>query len=308
MFGFMSLFTQSVFVSGGIFAIATCGLYITLAAGQTSVMTQALVGVGGYAAGVASVELHVSFLVSIAFGLVAGAIVGAVVAWLLRQMNGMVLGVATIAIGQALSLIASNISSLGGSLGYSGVPLQTTINWVAFFLVVVLVGFAWLRRTHLGLALLAVGKEPAVAEAIGISSTFMRVWAFAMGGALTGIAGALQAHWLSVVEPTDLGFANEALIFMYLIVGGTATPWGAVLGAIGINWLLEGLLFTGSARFWILGVLLVVVIILRPRGLLTRRNLPAEGTSFFRWPPRPLRLTARPGAGATTTRSTAGGD
>lgn len=276
MFGFLSLYAQSVFVTGGIFAIAASGLYITLAAGQTSVMTQALVGVGGYAAGVSSVELHVGFLPSLLFGAVAGAIVGAIVAFLLRQMNGMVLGVATIAIGQALSMIASNIPALGGSLGYSGIALQTTINWVVLLLVIVMIGFTWLRRTHLGLAILAVGKEPAVAEALGISSTFARVWAFALGGVLTGVAGALQAHWLSVVEPTDLGFANEALIFMYLIVGGTGTPWGAVLGAIGINWLLEGLKFTGSARFWILGILLVVVVLLRPRGLLPRRNLPAE--------------------------------
>ena len=281
MFGFMSPYAQSVFVTGGIFAIATCGLYVTLAAGQVSVMTQALVGVGGYAAGYASVQWNASFLPSLALGAVAGAIVGAIVALLLRKMSGMVLGVATIAIGQALSLVASNIPALGGSLGYSGVSLETTINWVAILLVVVMIMFTFVRRTHLGLALLAVGKEPAVAEALGISSTFVRVWAFALGGILTGLAGALQAHWLSVVEPTDLGFANEALIFMYLIVGGMSSPWGAVLGAIGINWLLEALKFSGSARFWILGVLLVLVVLSRPQGIIPRRNLPAEGTNLF---------------------------
>lgn len=68
---------------------------------------------------------------------------------------------------------------------------------------------------------------------------------------------------------------------MYLIVGGTGTPWGAVVGAIGINWLLEALKFSGSDRFWILGVLLVVVIILRPRGLLPRKNLPYEEPHIF---------------------------
>jgi branched-chain amino acid transport system permease protein len=198
----------------------------------------------------------------------------------------MVLGVATIAIGQALSMIASNIPAIGGSLGYSGVSLETTINWVALFLVIALLVFTFLRRTHLGLALLAVGKEPAVAEALGISSTFVRVWAFAFGGVLTGLAGALQAHWLSVVEPTDLGFANEALIFMYLIVGGLSSPWGAALGAIGINWLLEALKFTGSDRFWILGILLVVVVLSRPQGIIPRRNLPAERKSLLHRKPR----------------------
>ena len=276
-FGFLSPYVQGVFVNGGIFAIAALGLYLSLASGQVSVMHQALVGVGGYAAGVVSVQLGMPLVISLLFGMLAGALVGAVVAVLLREMNGMVLGVATIAIGQALSLIAANISSLGGSLGYTGVSLQTTLTWVVGVLVVAMVGFSWLRRTRLGLAVLAVGKEPAVAEALGISSKFVRVWAFGTGGALAGIAGGLQAHWLSLVEPTSLGFAYEALLFMYLIIGGLSSPWGAVAGAIGVTWLLEALRFTGSSRYWILGLILVIVIILRPQGLIPRRSLRAEG-------------------------------
>jgi branched-chain amino acid transport system permease protein len=232
-FGFMSPYAQGVFVSGGIFAIATIGLYVTITSGQVSVMHQALVGVGGYAAGVASVQLGLPLVGSLLFGLVAGALVGGVVALLLREMNGMVLGVATIAIGQALSLIAANIPQLGGSLGYTGISLQTTLTWVVGILIIVMAGLSWLRHTHFGLALLAVGKEPAVAEALGMSATFVRVWAFGVGGALAGIAGGLQAHWLSLQEPTALGFAYEALLFMYLIIGGVGSPWGALVGAVG---------------------------------------------------------------------------
>jgi ABC-type branched-subunit amino acid transport system permease subunit len=110
-----------------------------------------------------------------------------------------------------------------------------------------------------------------------MSATFVRVWAFGVGGALAGIAGGLQAHWLSLVEPTALGFAYEALLFMYLIIGGVGSPWGALVGAVGVTWLLEALRFTGSARYWILGLVLVVVIILRPQGLIARRGLKAEG-------------------------------
>jgi branched-chain amino acid transport system permease protein len=277
LFGFLSPYVQGVFVTGGIFAIATIGLYVTITSGQISVMHQALVGVGGYAAGVVSVRLGLPFVASIFFGALAGAVVGGIVSFLLREMDGMVLGVATIAIGQALSLIAANISSLGGSLGYTGVPLQTTLEWVVGILILVLAGFSWLRRTRLGLAILAVGKEPAVAEALGISSKFVRVWAFGVGGALAGIAGGLQAHWLSLVEPTSLGFAYEALLFMYLIIGGVGSPWGALVGAVGVTWLLEALRFTGSSRYWILGLILVMVIIVRPQGLIARRSLKAEG-------------------------------
>ena len=222
-------------MSGGIFAIATIGLYVTITSGQVSVMHQALVGVGGYAAGVASVQLGLPLVGSLLFGLVAGALVGGVVALLLREMNGMVLGVATIAIGQALSLIAANIPQLGGSLGYTGISLQTTLTWVVGILIIVMAGLSWLRHTHFGLALLAVGKEPAVAEALGMSATFVRVWAFGVGGALAGIAGGLQAHWLSLQEPTALGFAYEALLFMYLIIGGVGSPWGALVGAVGVT-------------------------------------------------------------------------
>ena len=64
---------------------------------------------------------------------------------------------------------------------------------------------------------------------------------------------------------------------MYLIMGGAGSPWGALVGAIGINWLLEALQFTGSARYWILGLVLVVVIILRPQGLIARRTSGPRG-------------------------------
>jgi branched-chain amino acid transport system permease protein len=148
---------------------------------------------------------------------------------------------------------------------------------VVGILVIVMAALSWMRHTHFGLALLAVGKEPAVAEALGMSSTLVRVWAFGVGGALAGIAGGLQAHWLSLVEPTALGFAYEALLFMYLIIGGVGSPWGALFGAIGVTWLLEALRFTGSGRYWILGLLLVIVIILRPQGLFARRSLKADG-------------------------------
>lgn len=295
-----SPYVQGVFVTGIIFSIATMGLYVTYASGQISVMHMALVGVGGYAGGMASVALNLPFVVSLLFGAAIAGCMGAAVALLLRRMSDMVLMVATIAIGQGLSLVASNVSALGGSLGYLGIPLYTTVGTAFVVLAIVVIVLIFLRRTTYGVAVVAVGKEPTVAEALGISTLGVRMAAFAAGASLAGIAGVLQAHWLGLVDPTSLGFSNEAPLFIYMIIGGSSTLWGALLGGVGLTWLEEGLRVVGSNRFWILGLVLVIVVILRPQGLLVRRSLRSDGRVLLWKRGAPQAVAADAGGGDGT--------
>jgi branched-chain amino acid transport system permease protein len=273
MIAFLTPYTEGVLTTGAIFAIAGMGLVVTLMSGQFSVAHAALMGLGGYAAGVTAVELGWSFPATLAIGVFTGALTGAVLGFLLRRMSGMLLGIATLAIGQAISLTVINIEYLGASVGYAGVPLRTGFigSWVILFAVLAIL--TYVRRTRFGLAMLAVGKDETVAEALGISALIMRVWAFALGGAFAGLAGALLIQFVGLIQPNDLAFTAEVQLFIYVIVGGMTTPWGAVLGAVGILWLLEALRFSTLDRYWILGLILVIVVLVRPSGLLVRRNL-----------------------------------
>ncbi len=120
-------YVESVLVVACIYSLVTLGLQVTISSGQFSVMHAALMGVGGYASGVVSVQYHLPFLVALSAGaLVAGAL-GVVVAVMLRRTSGLLLGIVTVALGQSLSLIAENVAPLGGSQGCTGIPLETTL-------------------------------------------------------------------------------------------------------------------------------------------------------------------------------------
>jgi branched-chain amino acid transport system permease protein len=278
----VSPYAQSVFILAFTYAVVTLGLQVTVSSGQFSVAHAALMGVGGYAGGIATVRWHIAFALSLAFGAAVGGLLGGIMAVVLRRTSGMLLGTVTIALGQAISVIARNTRSVGGSQGYSGIPLRTTLPWASGCALVALFVALGLRRSRIGLTMLANQRDETVAGSLGINPLAVRLWGFAVGGALAGLGGVLLAHNNGIIEPKDLSFAAEPLFFIFLMVGGMSTPWGAFFGAIGMWWFQEWLRFGNSGKFlflnradryWILGLVLVAVVLLRPTGALVRRPL-----------------------------------
>jgi branched-chain amino acid transport system permease protein len=282
-------YIDGVLVVAFAYACVTVGLQITLASGQFSVTHAALMGLGAYAGGIATKAWHWPFVASLALGLAVGAAFGAALAILLQRTSGVLLGTVTIAIGQALSIIIRNTTEIlgvktGGSQGLTGIPTKSTLAWASAALAFALVAALTLRRSRVGMAMLALGKDEAVARSLGISQLSTRLWGFAGGGALAGLGGVLIAHNDGVIQPANLSFASEPLFFIFLMVGGVTTPWGAVAGTIGVWWLQELLRFPWTAnghflflqqsdRYWILGALLVVAVIFRQQGIVVRRPI-----------------------------------
>jgi branched-chain amino acid transport system permease protein len=276
----MPPYVESVLTVVCIYSIVTIGLQITVASGQFSVMHAALMGAGGYASGIASVQYHAPFAVALVVGVLAGASIGVVVAIVLRRTSGLLLGTVTVALGESMSLIAQNSTALGASQGYTGIPLVTSLPWAAAALVLSLALVVLIGRSRTGYAILAVGKDETVARSLGISVERVRAIAFGIGGGLAGLGGGLLAHNNGLIEPSNLAFSAEPLFFVFLIVGGLGSPWGAVLGTLLMWWLQEllrfgqngQLLFLSQAdRYWVLGLILIVVVVARPDGLLSRR-------------------------------------
>ena len=291
MLAVITPYVDSVLVVAMSYAVITLGLQLTLASGQFSVAHAALAGLGGYAAGLASIDGDWPFPLALAAGAATGLLAGAVLAAVLARTSGILLGTVTIAVGQTLAVLMRNLDTafglrLGGSQGLSGIPTRTSLGWAALTLAVALAASLALRRSAVGLSMLAVGRDETVARSLGISVLATRLWGFAGGGALAGLGGALIAHNNGIVEPKDLSFASEPLFFIFLMIGGLATPWGAVAGAVGVWWLQELLRFPWSDdgtflfldqqdRYWILGVVLILVVLFRQQGAIPRRALRA---------------------------------
>src|SRR5437763_2649289 len=247
------------------------GLYITALSGQLSMATAAIAGVGAYFSAILTAKWGWPFLSGIVFAAVIGAALGALLALVTLRMRDFILKLTTLAFGEALAVLAFNWEYIGGANSFTGITLYTTLPQCVLAALLALY-VAWRFDTsRLGLADRAVRDDPLAAGAMGVSLMQVRVTTFALGSALVGIGGALQAHYLLVISPHELGFFVSLNFVIFLLFGGLQTLWGPVLGAPLLTALPELLRFTSQYRLILYGLIIVAVVLVVPEGVLTRK-------------------------------------
>lgn len=246
------------------------GLYVTAMCGQLSMATAAIAGVGGYLSGVLTVKFNVPFIPAVAAAAIAGGLTGFVLAVLTSKMRDFILKLTTLAFGEALSVLAFNWDYIGGANSFTGLRLETGLGTCVVVALIALY-VAWrFDGSRLGFAARAVRDDPLAAAAMGISVSALRIITFALGGAVVGMAGAVQAHYVLVINPADLGFFVSLNYIIFLLFGGLQTMWGPVLGAVLLTVLPEALRFAKEYRLILYGAIIVAVVLWRPDGLVRR--------------------------------------
>jgi branched-chain amino acid transport system permease protein len=115
--------------------------------------------------------------------------------------------------------------------------------------------------------MLAIRQDEIATEVMGINVRAYKLFAFVMGAALAGLAGGLNAHFTFFISPSEYGFDRGVEILAMGVLGGTGSPWGAVLGGALITLLPEFLRGLGHYRPLINGIILIVVILYSPKGI-----------------------------------------
>jgi branched-chain amino acid transport system permease protein len=251
--------------------ILTAGLYITALSGQLSMATAAFAGIGGYVAAVLTTNFDWPFLPAILVAALAGALLGGLLAVLTVRMRDFILKLTTLAFGEAAAVIAFNIPYIGGANGFSGIPLDTTLTDV-IVATVIAIYIAWrFDGSRLGFASRAVRDDPLAAAANGVSVRQVRIVTFMLGTAVIGAGGALSAHYVLLVTPSQMGFYYSLTYIIFLLFGGMQVLWGPLLAAVLLTAAPEVLRFTNEYRLILYGLIIVLVVLWRPEGLLTRR-------------------------------------
>lgn len=250
--------------------VMALGLYITALSGQLSMATAAIAGVGGYLSAVLTVKFGWPLFPALILAAIASAAVGTALALVTLKMRDFILKLTTLAFGEALAVMAFNWDYIGGANSFTGIRLETTV-WTALLATLIALYVAWrYDGSRLGFASRAVRDDPIAASAMGVSIALVRCMGFAVGGALVGIGGALQGHYILVISPHDLGFFVSLNFIIFLLFGGLQTLWGPILGAVLLTALPEMLRFTNEYRLIFYGLIIVLVVLLRPDGVLTR--------------------------------------
>lgn len=252
-------------------AIGALGFYFTFTSGQLSLAHGALYAIGGYAAGYASAVLHLPWVVALITGFAAPALIGLLVARLLARLRGLYFAVATLAFGVVAMELIKRIPGLGGPFGLGGIESYTTL-WVALVvLVLVALALRQFDRSPLYVAHAAARVDQEGAVVMGIHVARTRGIAFAIGGGITGLAGALYAGFTTVIT-AEMGSFNHSLAFLLMVVIGGANSWrGPILGAAIWTAMPELFRSTDEWRMVLFGAAAVAIIVWRPQGIIPRR-------------------------------------
>ncbi len=291
------------------YAIICLGLNVQW--GQTGVFNVGVAGfvlVGAYASAILTtpaIEGRIGGLGwPIALGWIAAMIVGAAlslaVGWLTIRLRADYLAIATFGFAVVAQLAALNLEGVtGGPFGIGFIPRPfadlagqgaafglANLALVAGLTLGVYLVLERLAKSPWGRVLRAIREDEAAALSLGKSALHFRLQAFAIGGGVMALAGAVQAHFIGFIAPDNYLPILTFQVWAMLIVGGSGNMRGAVLGAV-LVWglwaasaaLIEAVAPSGSQaraaalQIVIIGVMLCAILLLRPRGLLGERRL-----------------------------------
>lgn len=264
----MSGYLEGILVLLAVNVIFAYGAYLPLAAGQLNIGLAGFAAIGAYSSAYLSNTFGLDPVLAIALGGIVAGAVALVVAVPVLRTRGIYLALATFALGQVVQASVLNLEIVGGAAGY---PVAAFIRLpIVVGFAVAVAAFVWLLfATRFGIAVTAVHDDERVADLMGIEVRNFQVAAFAIGSAIAGIGGGTYGHHFSFIEAQYFNIALSITIVLYVLLGGTQTVLGPLVGATVFTLLPELLRASAHWRYVLFAAGLIVMMALRPQGLVT---------------------------------------
>ncbi|WP_371581009.1 branched-chain amino acid ABC transporter permease [Streptomyces sp. NBC_01314] len=299
-----------------IFATVALGLNIVVGlAGLLDLGYVAFLGVGAYTAAMVSgspsspFDIHLPFWASAILGAIVAMIFGVLIGAPTLRLRGDYLAIVTLGFGEIFRLAVLNMDGTSGpditngSNGISSIPnlnilgfdfgqehtiagftIARFANYFFLMLVITLIVVVVFRRSsdsRIGRAWIAIREDETAALAMGINGFRVKLIAFALGAALAGLAGTVQAHVTYTVTPEQYQFAhvvppNSAFLLAAVVLGGMGTISGPLVGAALLYLIPAKLQFLGDYQLFAFGLALVLLMRFRPEGLIPNRRRQLE--------------------------------
>jgi branched-chain amino acid transport system permease protein len=261
-----------ILVNIGIAIILALGLnVITGLTGQLTLGHAAFMSIGAFVSALITIKTGLPFEVNLLLAGLATAIVGALIGYPILRLTGDYLAICTLGFAEIVKVAFLNLEITNKALGLTVPPARTSIPMpfmVLICTVLAIIAVTFVQNSRFGRALKAIREDEIAAESMGINLTRYKIQSFAFGTFLAGVGGALYAHFLSYINPSDFGFLKSVDILSMVVLGGLGSIPGTVFGASILAAAPEFLRFMAQYRMLVYGALLVFLMVFRPNGLL----------------------------------------
>jgi branched-chain amino acid transport system permease protein len=298
VFGDYGLFIANLAL---IYIILTVGLNLLVGySGHIAFANAAMFGIGAYTAGLLQVRLGVPYVIALPLSGLASTLLGTLIAWPALRLSGIYLALATLAFAQATQWVFLNVEWLtfGASgfavprLDFAPLPLAATtalylVSWA--IAAALTVAASNIVHSRIGRALVAMRDNDISAKSLGIDLLRYKIIAFALSGFYAGIAGGLYCGVLNYVAPESFDLFQMVMHKAMVVVGGSGSIVGSVIGAVLLVGLQESLREFKSLQEIAFGALLIVFVLFLPGGVvsLLKNVLPGFREDVHRHEPAP---------------------
>ena len=271
----------------GMFIMMALGLNIVVGkSGLLDLGYVAFFAIGAYSQGILSTLYGWNTWQVMPFGIGFAMLAGAILGLPALRLRGDYLAIITLGFGEIVRIVAINLSITGGPNGIPGIPNPPsvfgfhfdlmhpeTFFWLVVAMILLVV---WMVRRFSvrrpGRAWEAIRQDEDVAALMGVNTLVYKLWSFVIGAAVGGAAGVLYASKVMVISPDMFKFDVSILILACVVFGGIGNIWGVMLGAAVLAYLPERIRFISDARQLVFGLVLIIMMNLRPDGLLPRKK------------------------------------
>ena len=308
----LSTYWQSVlFFPVGLYVVLALGLNIVVgAAGLLDLGYVAFYAVGAYTTAKLTTASGLTAWEALPFAVVVAMLAGVVLGAPTLRLRGDYLAIVTLGFGEIVRIVAQNSDSLGEARGITGIPHPSAVLGTEFRFdplpyyyvalaaaVLAVVCSVRLARSRVGRAWASIREDEDAAEAMGVHTFTMKLWAFAMGASVGGLGGWIYASKVSFISPDNFPFFFSVIVLAAVVLGGMGSVPGVIAGGFAIAFLPEYLrdaaagetltrwlnTLTGGNvgtiteyRVLLFGLALVLMMVFRPQGLLPSRQRAAE--------------------------------
>jgi branched-chain amino acid transport system permease protein len=270
-----------------VFVYVSLGLGLNIVVGFAGLLDLGYVAfyaIGAYTYALLSVHYHVSFIPALVIGACLAAAFGVVLGWPTIRTRGDYLALVTLGFGEIIRLILRNWDAVtNGPKGIMSIPspviagvtfsTPTHFYYLGLALAALTLTISWrVKYSAVGCQLAAIRDDEDAASAIGINPVRWKLYAFAFGAFVAGMAGVFFASWQRFVSPESFTLGESILILSIVVLGGMGRLWPTIIAAAFLVLLPEALRGLETYRILVLGTCLVLVVILQERLRLLRLN------------------------------------